>query len=86
MRTGNRKPRINKKPTKGLKRYLHQQYKSLKMILSPENKVKQWWYTHKQMRNYWLRGFSTSKYKPHQGAQEKARRVRQMEHGIIQRG
>ena len=81
MKTANRKPKLNKKPSKGMKNFIHQGVKSLKNIMSkaagPTNK-KQNWYTPKQVRSMWLYSLRGS-HMPHQGGQEKARRVRQME-------
>jgi hypothetical protein len=53
-----------------------------KVIESVIPKPKQWWYTHSEMRQNWLSGLRGS-FMPHQGAQEKARRVRQLAAGII---
>lgn len=83
MRTAIRKPKI-RKPVKGMRMFIKQARNSLKKIVKSvvnPNKKKQWWYSSKQVRAMWLRGFNSSRYMPHQGAQEKARRVRQMAAG-----
>lgn len=82
MRTGNRKPRLNKKPSKGMRQQLKQRTNAIKSKLrklSHDFRTReQKWFTPRAIRAQWLHSFNTSKYKPHQGEQEKARRVRQM--------
>ena len=79
MRAPNRKPRV----TKGFKQQLKQAKKSLIKALSqaagPTQRKDQWWRTPQAVRAGWLMSFSTSNYKPHQGAKEKARRVKHMQ-------
>ena len=79
-----RAPKVNK-PTKGQKNYLKQGLKSLKKILAlagpTENATPRNWMTPRAVRASWLLSHSRSKYTPHQGAQEKARRVRQRARG-----
>jgi len=85
MRTAIRRPKINK-PTKGMKTHLRQGLKAVKRAIAlaaGPTRPDQWWHTSRQVRSMWLGRFNTSKYKPHQGAQEKARRVRQLAQGII---
>jgi len=85
VKTANRKPKLNKKPSRGLKILMKQQLKGLKKLLiaasGPTKRKDQWWKTPQALRASWLMSFSTSNYKPHQGAQEKARRMRQMANG-----
>ena len=60
---------------------MKQQYKSLKRVMSRATggeKPAQNWLTPKAVRAGWLMRMNTSKYVPHQGANEKARRVHQM--------
>ena len=87
MKTANRRPRLNKKPSRGLKKRLHQAYKGMKKAMAlaagPTKSTGQKWYTHKAVRASWLLSLRGS-HMPHQGGQEKARRVRQMaEHKCI---
>ena len=83
MRTAIRKPKI-RKPSKGMKMFLKQGMNAIKQVVkSVIPKPKQWYHTHEYMRVFWLRSHSRSKYKPHQGPQEKARRVSQMARGMI---
>jgi hypothetical protein len=85
VRTAIRKPKI-RKPVKGMRMFIKQAHNSLKKTISSvinPNRKKQWWYTSKQVMATWLRRLNTSRYMPHQGNQEKARRVLQMERGII---
>ena len=87
MKTGNRKPKLNKKPTKGMKNFFKQGAKALKSVMAkasgPTQRADQWWKTHKAVRSEWLLSLRGS-HMPHQGGQEKARRVRQMaEHKCI---
>lgn len=83
MRTAIRKPKVNK-PTKGMKNFFKQQKNSLKKVMSKVAntlipKPKQQWYTRAQSRAIWLHMLNRSKWtQPHQGSQERARRVRQM--------
>ena len=81
MKTGNRKPKLNKKPSKGMKNFFKQGVKSLKNIMrktsGPTQRPDQQWYTHKAVRASWLLSLRGS-HMPHQGPKECARRVRQM--------
>jgi len=81
MRSAIRRPKI-RKPSKGMKQFLKQN-RIIQAIKSIIPKKKQWWYSPRESRAMWLGRFNTSKYRPHQGEQEKARRVWQMERGII---
>lgn len=80
MKTAIRRPKLNK-PTKGQKNYLKQGLNAFKraiaMAADPEPRKKQHWYTARAVRASWLLGLRGS-HMPHQGAQEKARRVKQM--------
>ena len=82
MKTAIRRPKMHK-PSKGMKNFFKQQKKSLiKALTGFKGKNfhnEQWWHTAKAMRSQWLTSHSRSKYKPHQGAQEKARRIIQMQ-------
>lgn len=87
MKTANRKPKLNKKPSKGMKNFFKQGIKSLKNIMARASdgtqRPEQWWHTPETLRDMWLYSFSGN-HTPHQGNQEKARRVRQMtEHKCI---
>ena len=82
MRTAIRKPKINK-PSKGMKNFLKQCRKVGTAIKSIIPKPKQWYHSGSYMRSQWLASHSRSCHTPHQGAQEKARRVRQLELRII---
>ena len=83
MRTAIRKPKV-RKPVKGMRMFLKQGMSGIKQVIkSVIPKPKQWYHTGAYMRSRWLSSHSRSKYKPHQGAQEKARRVRQIQRGII---
>jgi hypothetical protein len=82
MKTANRKPKLNRKPTKGMKSFFKQQAnglaKALRAITSAApDMTKQNFYTAKAVRAKWLYSLRGS-HMPHQGGQEKARRVRQM--------
>ena len=81
MKTGDRKPKLNKKPSRGMKRFMKQNLRSLekavKRIAHPGQK-EQKWFTPKAVRAQWLGSFHRGNYGPHQGPQECARRVRQM--------
>jgi hypothetical protein len=80
MRTGNRKPRLNKKPSRGLKMRMHQMYKGMKKAIAKASAepMKGKFINPHMARQQWLSGFHTTNHRPHQGGQEKARRVRQM--------
>ena len=82
MKTAIRRPKI-RKPSKGMKQFLKQNTpaKIVKKIFGV-GEQKQWYHSLKAMRSMWLDGFDTG-HTPRQGAQEKARRVRQLERGII---
>ena len=87
MKTGNRRPRLNQKPSRGMKQRMHQAYKAMKKAVAlaagPTNREGQYWMTPRAVRANWLYSF-TGNHTPHQGAQAKARRVRQMaEHKCI---
>ena len=73
--------RKSRKPNKGMKQFLAQGMKSLRKALAkaagPTKRPDQWWHTPEAMRSMWLLRIH-GKWKHHQGAQEKARRVRQM--------
>jgi hypothetical protein len=83
VKTAIRRPKINK-PSKGMKQNLKQGLKSIKKALAmaagPTNRTGQTWYTPKQVRASYLFSLRGS-HTPHQGDQEKARRVRQMAAG-----
>jgi hypothetical protein len=82
MKTAIRRPKI-RKPVKGMRMFLKQGMSNIKQVIkSVIPKPKQWYYTHSQMRSMWLTGLRGS-HRPHQGAQEKARRVLQMACGFI---
>jgi hypothetical protein len=84
MKTGNRKPRLNEKPSKGMKQLMKQNLKSLKKLaarVTGSAPKQQNWYTPKAVRAKWLLSFKSGSYMPHQGPQECARRVRQMVNG-----
>ena len=83
MKTAIRRPKI-RKPVKGMRMFLKQGIVNMKAIVkSVIPKPKQWYYTHAETRGMWLARLAGS-HKPHQGHQEKARRVRQMaEHKCI---
>ena len=80
-----RAPKIHK-PSKGMKNFLKQGVRGLKNAMrkataDPSLKVN--WNRPKEARARWLSGFRGGN-QPHQGGQEKARRVRQMrEHKCI---
>ena len=80
MKTAIRRPKINK-PTRGMKTQLKQGLKSLKKMMAraagPTHREGQHWMTPKAVRANWLL-YLTRGHMPHQGHQEKARRVRQM--------
>ena len=84
MKTANRKPKLNEKPSKGMKQFMKQGANALKKVMRgvpvPGGPKKNW-YTPKAVRAKWLLSFHTSNYRPHQGPQECARRVRQMAAG-----
>ena len=67
-----------RKPVKGMRMFLKQGFNNAKAVIkSIIPRPKQWYYTHGETRSMWLarlRGNNT----PHQGGQEKTRRVRQM--------
>ena len=76
MKTAIRRPKI-RKPVKGMRMFLKQGITNIKEIVkSVIPKPKQWYYTHAQSRSMWLASLRGS-HMPHQGGQEKARRVRQ---------
>ena len=81
MKTAIRRPKIHK-PTKGMKKQLKQGLKAFKKMIreaaGPTNRKDQEWYTPKAVRAQWLASF-VGKHTPHQAAQERARRVRQMQ-------
>jgi hypothetical protein len=82
MKTAIRRPKI-RKPVKGMRMFLKQGMSNIKQVVkSIIPKPKQWYHTHSEMRLMWLSGLRGS-HMPHQGAQEKARRVRQMACGFI---
>lgn len=83
MRTANRKPKI-RKPVKGTRMFMKQSVMNIKKVVkSIIPKPKQWYYSHAESRGMWLAKLAGN-FKPHQGHQEKARRVRQMrEHKCI---
>lgn len=81
MKTSNRKPKLNKKPSKGMKQLMKQNFTALKKVaaqVAGAAPKKQNWYTPKAIRASWLLSFHGGSYTPHQGPQECARRVRQM--------
>lgn len=62
--------------------FLKQGRSAMKAIKSVIDSKEQWWHTPQSLRASYLLGFGH--HTPHQGAQEKARRVRQMrEHKCI---
>ena len=74
-----RAPRV-KKPSKGMKNYLKQGLRAFKKavaLAAGPTKKKTSWINPKAARYAWLNSFSGG-HTPHQGHQEKARRVRQM--------
>jgi hypothetical protein len=79
MKTANRKPKLHK-PSKGMKQQFKQGLKAFKKAVSmatgPTNKTTNW-NRPAEVRARWLIGFSGG-VNAHQGAQECARRVRQM--------
>jgi hypothetical protein len=84
MKTGNRKPKLNKKPTTGMKQFMKQGANTLKKVMRGvpvPGATKKNWYTPKAVRAQWLLSFKSGRYMPHQGPQECARRVRQMAAG-----
>lgn len=86
MKTAIRRPKMHK-PSKGQKTYLKQGLKAFKKAIvsamGPAN-PNQWFRSAADERTRWLGGYRFTNHNPHQGGQEKARRVRQMaEHKCI---
>ena len=79
----NRAPKIHNQPSKGQTNKATEMLQAIQRGLNKVFNSEQKWHSKRAVRGMWLHSHRRSRYMPHQGAQECARRIRQMNKKLV---